>query len=106
MTRLVWLLILSAVAAFAIVYGLRTVQKTSNTAVTALLPRETIAFAHVPDFTRKRDQWHQSDIYQLYREPAVQDFLHKPVSRVGNANSVSQIVQEIKQLDLKDGFLA
>jgi hypothetical protein len=106
MTRLVWLLILSAIAAFAIVYGLRTVQKTSNASVTALLPRETIALAHVPDFNRTRDQWHQCDIYQLYREPAVQDFLHKPLSRVPKADSVSQTGREIEQLDLKDGFLA
>jgi len=106
MQRLVWLLIISAIAAVAIVYGLRVVQKSSNAAVATLLPRETVAFAHVPDFNRTRDEWHRSDIYQLYHEPAVQDFLHKPLNRLPKADTASQAVQEIEQLDLKDGFLA
>jgi hypothetical protein len=106
MHRLILLLLISAIAAVAIVYGLRTAQKASNSAVTALLPRDTIALAHAPDFNRTRDQWHQSDVYQLYREPAVQDFLHKPLSRVPKTDSVSQTVQEMERLDLKDTFLA
>jgi hypothetical protein len=106
MSRFLFVLIIGALAAMAIVYGLRTAQKTSSAAVTSLLPRETVAFAHVPDFNRTREQWHQSDIYQLYREPAIQDFLGKPLSRVPKAGSFSQTVHDLEQLDLKDGFLA
>src|SRR3977135_1036872 len=106
MQRFVLLLIIAAIAAVAIVYGLRLTQRTSNAAVASLLPRDTIAFAHLPDFNQTGDQWHQSDIYQLYREPAVQDFLHKPLSRAPKTSSVSQTVHEMEQLDLKDGFLA
>jgi len=106
MQRLVWLLIISAIAAVAIVYGLRVTQKSSSAGVATLLPRETIALAHVPDFNRTRDEWHRSDIYQLYHEAAVQDFLHKPLNRLSKADTASQAVQEIEQLELKDGFLA
>jgi hypothetical protein len=106
MSRILFLLIAGAVAAMAILYGLRISQRSSSAAVTSLLPRETVAFAHVPDFNRTREQWHQSDIYQLYREPAVQDFLGRPLSRVPKTSAVSQTVREIEQLDLKDGFLA
>jgi hypothetical protein len=106
MSRFLLLLIIGALAAMAIVYGLRTAQKTSSAAVTSLLPPETVAFAHIPDFNRTREQWHQSDIYQLYREPVIQDFLGKPLSRVPKAGSFSHTVRDLEQLDLKDGFVA
>ena len=106
MKRIVLLLLLGAVVAIAILYALRLAERTSNAAVTALLPRETIAFAHVPDFNRTRNQWYQSDIYQLYREPAVQDFLRHPLKRPSGKDSISQIALEFEQLDGKDVFLA
>ena len=100
------LVLAGALAAMAILYALRITERTSNAAVAALLPRETIVFAHVPDLNRTRDQWHECDIYQLYREPAVQDLLRKPLARVPKKNSVSQMVQEFGQLDPKDIFVA
>jgi hypothetical protein len=106
MQRVILLIILSVVAALAIVYGLRSTHKTSNAAVTSLLPRQTIALAHLPDLNRMRDEWHQSDIYQLYREPAMQDFLRKPLTRVQQTNAVTHVVQDMEKLDLKDGFMA
>lgn len=74
--------------------------------VAALLPRETIFVAHVPDFARMRDQWRQSDIYQLYREPAVQDFLRKPLANMPKADAAAQTLNDIEQLDPKDAFVA
>ena len=79
---------------------------TSTAAVAALVPRETILLVHVPDFNRTRDRWHHSDLYQLYREPAVQDFLRKPLTRLPKRDSASQTLQEIEQLDPKDAFFA
>ena len=106
MKRFVLLVVVAALTAVAIRYGLRVSQKTPNANVVALLPHETIAFMHVPDFNRTRDQWHQSDLYQLYREPAVQDFLQKPLAKLPKRNTTSQTLQEIEQLDPKDGFVA
>ena len=106
MKRLVLLVIVAALAAVGILYGLRHAAGTAPTAATALLPRGTIFLAHVPDFKQARDQWHESDIYQLYRQPAVQDFLQKPLARTPQRDTTSQTLGEIEQLDPKDAFLA
>ena len=106
MKRLVLLVLIAALAAVGILYGLRRADRTPHAAVTALLPRGTIALAHFPDFHRTRDEWHQSDLYKLYQEPAVQDFLNKPLSRVPQSDTVSETVSDIEQLDLKDAFIA
>ena len=106
MYRLLFILVTAAVIALGVGYGLRSSHKTSNATVAALLPRATVAFVHVPDFEQTRDEWHRSDIYQLYAEPSVQDFLHKPLSRVPSSASVSQTAHQIQQLDPKDAFCA
>src|SRR5437879_11536474 len=106
MKRIFLLLIAGALAALAIWYGVRISEKTSHAAVSALLPSETIFVAHVPDFNQTRDQWHHSDIYQIYREPTVQDFLRKPLSRLPKRDATAQTLQEIEQLDPKDAFVA
>ena len=73
----------------------------------ALLPQETIFVAHVPDFNHALDEWQHSDIYQLYREPAVQDFLRKPLGNVPTANAFgTQMLREIEQLAPKNAFIA
>jgi hypothetical protein len=106
MKRILLVIIAGALAAVAILYGLRLAERTSTSAVTALLPRDTILLAHVPDFKHTREQWHQSDVYQLYSDPAVQDFLRNPLTQVPKKNSVTQTVREIEQLDLTDAFVA
>jgi hypothetical protein len=106
MRRIFILLILAVSVALALVYAPRLFRRTSNDAVAALLPRETVFFTHVPDFSYTRDEWHRSDIYQLYAEPAVQDFLRKPLTRIPRAGSFSQTSQEIQKLEIKDGFMA
>jgi hypothetical protein len=60
----------------------------------------------MPDFNRTRDDWYRSDIYQLYHEPAVQDFLHKPLGNLPKTDAASQTLREIEQLDPKHAFLA
>lgn len=106
MRRLVLLILIAALAAVGILYGLRRGERTPHATVTALLPRGTIALAHFPDFKRTRDEWHQSDIYKLYQEPAVQDFLNKPLSRVPQRATAADTAAEIERLDLKDAFVA
>ena len=106
MKRLVLLVLIAALAAVGILYGLRRADRTPHAAVTALLPSGTIALAHFPDFHRTRDEWHQSDLYKLYQEPAVQDFLNKPLSKVPRSDTVSETVSDIEELDLKDAFIA
>jgi hypothetical protein len=106
MKRFILLVIVAALAAAGIVYGLRYAAHTTPVEITALLSRGTIIFVHVPSFNRTRDDWHSCDLYQLYREPAVQDFLGKPLSQLPKRDAASQIVGEVEQLDVKDAFVA
>ncbi len=106
MKRFLLVVVAVVIAAFAISYGLRRLAQTPHAAVTTLLPKETIAFVHLPDLNRTRDQWHESDIYRIYREPAVQDFLRRPIERLKQNGQVSQTLHEVEQLEPKDGFVA
>src|SRR6478672_11424385 len=106
MRRILLLIIAVAIAAFAGWYYWNLSQQISSAPVVGLLPRDTIFLAHMPDFNRTEEEWFQSDIYQLYREPAVQDFLRKPLGNVQKQNPVSQKLQEVEQLDPKNVFFA
>src|SRR5437764_701814 len=106
MKRLGFLILIAAVAAGGIQYGLRRADRTSNAAVTALLPRGTIALAHFPDFNHTREEWHGSDLYKLYQEPAIQDFLNKPLSRIPQRDTAADTASDIERLDSKDAFVA
>jgi hypothetical protein len=106
MKRILFLLIALAVAAFAGWYYWQFSQRISNAPVAALLPRETIFVAQIPDFNRAYDEWQHSDIYQLYREPAVQDFLRKPLGNTSKTDAVSQTLLEIEQLAPTNAFVA
>jgi hypothetical protein len=106
MKRTLLVIIALVVAAFAGWYYWKFPQQISTTPVGALLPRETIFVAQIPDFNRARDEWEHCDVYQLYREPALQDFLRKPLSNVPTSNAVSQTLREIEQLAPKDAFIA
>jgi hypothetical protein len=103
MKRILLVFIALVVAALAGWYYWNFSQKISGTPVAALLPRQTIFLAHVPDFNRGRDEWQRCDIYQLYREPAVQDFLRKPL---GNVPTGAETLQEIERLAPKNAFVA
>lgn len=106
MKRPLMLAIVGAVAALTILYAIHLAERSPSTGISALLSRETIAFAHLPDLNRTRAQWHQSDIYQLYNEPSVQEFLRKPLARLSKKDSTAQALHEIEQLDPKDAFIA
>src|SRR5437764_13727769 len=106
MRRILLLIIAVTVAAYAGWYYWNFSQRISSAPVAGLLPRDTIFLAHMPDFNRTQNEWYQSDIYQLYREPAVQDFLRKPLGNVQKQNPVSQTLQEMEQLDPKNMFFA
>lgn len=108
----VLLLVLLAIAA-AVWFGLRgrgpkiALSVSSNSSsVAALLPKETLAFVHVPDVNGTRAAWHETDLYKLWREPAMQDFLQKPMTKAPKTEAVRQKMQELETLQIKDAFLA
>jgi hypothetical protein len=106
MRKLQLLILAAAVAAGAIWWGFYRTHHTSSRGVAALLPKETLALAHVPDFNRSRNEWHRTDLYQLWQEPTVQDFLAKPRSKVPTEGRIGRTVDEISTLDMKDAFFA
>jgi len=105
MRRILLLIIVAAVAAYAGWYYWNFFQKVSSAPVAELLPRDTIFLAQMPDFNRIREEWRQSDIYRLYSEPAVQDFLRKPLDKTETSKALGTL-QEIEQLDPKNAFFA
>jgi hypothetical protein len=105
MSRLLLFLLTIVVVVLAVGYAVRS-RRAPTVAIASLLPNGTIALAHVPDFEKTRDEWHRSDIYQLYLEPSVQEFLRKPLSHVPHSGAVAQRSRELEQLDPKDAFLA
>ena len=101
MRRILLLIIAAAVAAYAGWYYWNFSKKVSSAPVAELLPRDTIFLAQMPDFNRTREEWRQSDIYRLYSEPAVQDFLRKPLDNMPTSKALGTL-QEIEQLDPKN----
>jgi hypothetical protein len=106
MKRLGLLILLAAVAAGAVVYTIHRPQPTSPANVTALLPQQAIALAHFPNFKRTRDEWHQSDLYKLYQESAVHDFLNRPLSKIPQQDVAAETASDFERLDVKDAFVA
>jgi hypothetical protein len=94
------------ITAGAIWLGLYRSRHTSSAAVTALLPRDTLAFVHMPDFNRSRAELHQTDLYQIWTEPAVRDFLQKPRSRIPANEGLGPTLEECESLQMKDAFIA
>jgi hypothetical protein len=106
MKRFGLLILVAAIAAGGIVYTVRQSGSAATVDISALLPRETVALVHLSDFNRSRDEWRQTDIYKLSQEPAVREFLNKPLSRVPQRDSTSQTLSEIEQLSPRDAFVA
>src|SRR5205814_9338274 len=107
MRRLLLILVAAAVVGLAIGYGIRLAERRTSGSVAALLPRDTVAFAHLPDFNSTVDEWHRSDIYQIYREPAVQEFLKNPLTKPAAARSpISATIHDVQELKAKDAFVA
>ncbi|MEY2531058.1 MAG: hypothetical protein QOI96_1143 [Verrucomicrobiota bacterium] len=106
MKRILLLIVIGAVASLAILYGIRMAERSAGPSVSTLLPRETILFGHLPNLNRARDQWHQSDIYQLYLETSVQEFLRKPLAKLPQKDAAARTLKDFAQLDPKDAFVA
>ena len=100
------LVIASMITAGVIWVGLYRSRHTSSAAVTAILPKDTLAFLHVPDVRRSRGELHRTDLYQIFAEPAVQDFLQKPRTQIPSNAALGPILQECESLQMKDAFVA
>jgi hypothetical protein len=75
-------------------------------AVPELLPETTLVLVEMPDFQRTRTQWHESDLYQIWREPAVQAWLQGPLGRLPKDRGGRQTLEDFLQLGPTHGFVA
>ena len=106
MKRFQLIVIMSMITAGAIWMGFSRSRHTSSAAFSALLPNDALAFVHLPDFNRSRAELHQTDLYQIWTEPAVQDFLQKPRSKIPTGEGLGPTLQECESLQMKDAFVA
>lgn len=106
MKRFQLLVVVAAIAAGLIWLGFYRSRHTSSAAVTGFLPKDTLVFVHLPDFDRSRADLHQTDLYKIWKEPAVQDFLQKPREKIAANNGFGSTIQECESLQMKDAFLA
>ena len=105
MRRFLLLLVILAIGGAGAWYALRGGGPDASTRVTALLPADTLAFVHVPDFPRALTEWRQTDIYKLWREPGVQEFVQKPLANMPNTGT-SERLEQLEALGARSGFVA
>ena len=106
MKRVALFALIAVLVAGGILFAIRRGALTPHPAVATLLPKDTVALVHLPDLNRMRDQWHDSDIYKLYQEPAMQDFLRKPMAQIPKRDTTAETLRDVEQLEIKDGFAA
>ncbi|HEY3661534.1 MAG TPA: hypothetical protein VGL24_00095 [Chthoniobacterales bacterium] len=106
MKKLVAVLVIALVVAAAVWIVLRVQLAKQLAAVPALLPETTLILVEAPDLQKTRAEWHQSDLYKLWREPAVQEFLQKPLGRLPADHGGRLTLEEFFALHPKNSFLA
>jgi hypothetical protein len=106
MKRFLLVILLVTIAALTAYYIVRQHPAAVPSTIANLLPADTALFIHMPDAEKNRDAWHRSDLYQLYREPAVQDFLQKPKSKLPEKGPVKEAWHDSASLRMRNGFLA
>ncbi len=74
--------------------------------VPELLPKTTLLLALVPDFQQTRKNWHESDLYQIWREPSVQAVCKNRSHGCRQDGERSQTLEEFLQLGPTHGFIA
>ena len=106
MKKLLAVIVLALVVATAVWIFLRVQLANRLAAVPELLPATTLLVVQVPDFKRTREQWHRSDLYQIWREPAVQGWLRDSLARLPKHSGGRQTLGDFLQLGPTHSFVA
>lgn len=106
MKRFLLVILIAAVAAVAAYFIARQHPSAVPSTIANLLPTDTALFIHIPDVEKNRDAWQRTDLYQLYREPAVQDFLKKPKSKLPEKGPLKDAWVDSAALRIRNGFVA
>ena len=106
MKKLVAVLVIALVVAAAVWVAMRIQMAKRVAVVPELLPQTTLLLVELPDFQRTRTRWHESDLYQIWREPSVQAWLQKPLAHLPKKGSGHKTMEDFLQLGPTRGFLA
>ncbi len=106
MKKFLAVVLAALVIAGAIWVAWRVQQANRQIQVSELLPKATILFAEMPDLERTRGQWHASDLYALWHEPAVQAWLEKPLAGLAQHRWPGAEIAQFLQLQPTSVFLA
>jgi hypothetical protein len=106
MKRPLAVILLVVIAALTAFYITRQHPAAVPSTIASLLPADTAVFIHLPDAEKNRAAWHRTDLYQLYSEPAVQDFLQKPKSHLPDKSSLREVWNDSSSLRIRNAFLA
>lgn len=100
------LAIAAAVLAVAFLFATRAHQQNSASSVFGMMPRETVALAVIPSIDSLRAQWQRTDLFALWQEPAVQEFLRKPRANAAIFPAFGTTLDELSQLHATEVFAA
>ncbi len=106
MKKLAVVIVIALVVAAAVWVVLRIQLARQVAAVPQLLPETTLVLLQVPDLKKTRKEWHESDLYQLWREPAVQEWLQKPLARLPQSGGGARSLADFLALEPRHSFLA
>ncbi|MEO8438835.1 MAG: hypothetical protein ABI540_01310 [Spartobacteria bacterium] len=106
MKKLVAVLVVALVVAAAVWVIVRIQLARQVVAVPELLPEQTLVLVEIQDFQRTRTRWHESDLYKIWREPAIQAWLQKPFAGLSQHGGGRKALEEFLQLGPEHGFLA
>ena len=106
MKKLVAVIVIALVVAAGVWVIVRVQLAKRIAAVPQLLPPTTLVLAQVPDFRKARADWRESDINKIWREPAVQEFLRKPLAKLPKDRGGRQMLEDFLQLGPQHVFFA
>ncbi|HEV8422046.1 MAG TPA: hypothetical protein VGQ40_01785 [Chthoniobacterales bacterium] len=106
MKKFLALIAIALVVAAAVWVTLRIQIANQLAKVPELLPESTLLLAQASSPMRTRERWHQSDLYQIWREPSVQAWLQRPLAQLPKDQSSHQTLEEFLQLGSNHLFLA
>src|SRR6266403_853693 len=106
MRRFLLFVVVGVVVVLLILFAFRRHAGAPRSAAAGLLPSDTALFFQIPDMEKNREDWHRTELYALYREPAVQTFLQKPKAQLQEQSAVINGWREAGKLRMRDTFLA
>ncbi|MGI8891426.1 MAG: hypothetical protein ACR2G0_11670 [Chthoniobacterales bacterium] len=104
--KLVAVLLIALVAAAAVWVIVRIQLAKQMALVPDLLPASTLAFVEAPDLRQARKEWRASDLYQIWKEPAVRAWLDQPLGRLMKDRPGHEALEEFLRVGPTHSFLA